>query len=232
MEIDRKTLFYSVIVGLIILVISGIILYIEFKDYKNLDLSFIIFPVLLIFVLFMSVVYWSYKEIEYRKKTWGEIKRPWYSWIWWPSKKYGERIYWNQLIHLTYAIPFLVYFWIVFIGNYSVSIGLFSAIVSFIISLFIISKFHHWLEKPKSTEEIKKVTTRKKIKLSAIIAIVAEILLFAPIFLIQMTREDASEVTIADLGAYMIIFFFVFLFFFFLSYFGISDYYKQKQKKL
>jgi len=230
MDMNRKTLFYSLLAGLIISVINGVILYLEFRDYNYPDLSFMIILILLIVVAFMSIVYWMYREIEYRKKKWGEIKRPWYSWIWWPSKKWEERVYWNQLIRLTYTIPFLVYFWIVFIGNYSVNIGLFSAILSFIISLFIISRVHHWLEKPKSIEEIIKVTIWKKIKLSAIIAVVAEIILFGPVFFIQMTREDASEVTIGDLGDFLMIFFFVFLFFFSLAFLGIWDYYNKKQQ--
>ncbi|MCX6667469.1 MAG: hypothetical protein NTV74_04425 [Euryarchaeota archaeon] len=231
MKINWKTLLYATIGGLFFSVISGIYLYFEWQNHRNLELSVMIFPIIILVVFFFSSVYWFYNEIEYRNKKWGE-KRPWYSWFWWPSRKIGERIYWNQLIHLTYAIPFLVYLWVVYIGKYSVNIGIISAIFSFILSLFIISRFNRWLEKPKSIEEIQKVTTGKKIRISVIIAVVAELLLFIPVLLIQMTREDASEVDIADLGALVIIFFIVFLFFFTLSYFGVSDYYKQKQKKM
>lgn len=232
MEINWKTLSYAMIGGLFFSVISGAYLYFEWQSHSYLELSLMIFPIIILVVFFFSLVYWFYKEIDYRKKKYGEVKRQWYSWFWWPSRKIGERIYWNQLIHLTYAIPILVYLWVVYIGGYSVNIGIISVIVSFIISLFIVSRFNRWLEKPKSIEESQKVTTSKKIRISVIIALIAEILLFVPIFLIQMTREDASEVDIADLGLLVIIFFIVFLFFFALCYFGVSDYYKQKQKKL
>jgi hypothetical protein len=202
------------------------------QDYKNLDSSLIIFSILFLIVIFCSTVFWLYNEIEYRKKKWGDIKRPWYSWIWWPSRKVGERIYWAQLERLTIMIPFVVFFWIVFIGKYSLNLGIISAIVSFLISLFIVSKFHHWLEKPKSIEEIQEVNTRKKLRLSLIITLVAGCVLFIPVLVIQMTREDASVLTFLDIVLLTIVLITAFLFFFVLSYFGVSDYYKQKFKKM
>lgn len=117
--------------------------------------------ILVLIIFFFGSTYWLYQEIEYNRKKWKAKKRPWHSWIWWPSRKWEEAYYWRQITRLTIFVPFLVYIWVVLIIGYSTNAGIVLALISFLLVVFTITELHHLHESRNQLLEDQSFQSRK-----------------------------------------------------------------------
>lgn len=65
---------------------------------------------------------------------------------------YGSR-YYTGVAYVLFGIPIIVYIWVVLIGRYPLYLGIVSAIASFLLILFVMIKFHHWITRRKTPLE-------------------------------------------------------------------------------
>ena len=145
MDETRKSMTLALVFGFIISVLAGAVIISEILSTE--EIRFTMLFILIIIICFFGSTYWIYHQIEYDRKKWGGEKRTWYSWLWYPSRRLGESYYWGGITRVTMGVPFLVYFWVVFIIGYSMGAGLLLAILSFLLIMFTIHELHHWFEK-------------------------------------------------------------------------------------
>ena len=206
MEINRRTLSISVIIGLIIALINAFFVYEHIQEsHSPLTLNINVFSIVLIPIVFCGAIYWFYQEIEYNKQKYKGEKRSVFRYIFWPVRTFDESFYYAQLTRLTFVIPFLVAFWVVYIGGYSLWLGLILMIFSFLVCLIIISKVDHWLESKELKIEREKIPyeqldelgkqkykeeKRNSLKLSALISL---LIIFVGSFLDYLVEQPDSS---------------------------------------
>lgn len=147
MTVNKNSLLKASIMGLLSTCLLGI--YFLFISTKFVDITFSALFLLFLVVTFLGSTYWIYQQMEYDRLTWKGEKRSWYSWMWWPSRKWGEAYYWRTIASLTIMVPLLLFFWLVFIYGYSLEIGILFAVLSFLLVIFISTDLRHWWEKKK-----------------------------------------------------------------------------------
>lgn len=143
---DNRIFLKSLLFGLILILLL-FLSFIFFSTFEGSSLPSIVFVFILgPIILFCSMVFWLYNVIKYDKEKYGDEKRRWYSYFWYPSRKWDESIYFVGLSRVILAVPFIVYFCTIYIGGYSVYIGFYTSIFSLILSIILASVLNKWLE--------------------------------------------------------------------------------------
>jgi hypothetical protein len=239
MEINRRTLSISAIIGLIVALINVFFLYEDIQESSSpLTSDLTVFQIVLIPIIFCGTAYWVYQAMEYNKRKYEGVKRPLFRYAFWPVRTFDEFFYYAQLRGITVMIPFLVFFWIVYIGGYSLWFGLILMIFSFMICLIITSKAHHWLDSRERDIEKEKIPyeqldelgkqkykeeKRKSLKSSALISILT---IFVGSILFYLVDQPDSRFLGMCIPFAIVGFFFIWLILYM-----IIDEYKTKWKR-
>ncbi len=159
MKINKNSLLKSLASSLIILVI--IVIYSTLRYEKIYDNNFSVILYFIIVIAFVGSLYWTYQQIEYYKLKYKDEKRPWYSWLWWPSRKWEETFYWRATYFLTIFFPLIVFICLVFIFGYSIFIGLIFATILFFIIIFSLTELSNLHEYGNQKNNEKQFPFRK-----------------------------------------------------------------------
>jgi len=144
MDESRKSLTIAVVFGIIISIVAGAIIINDMLSME--ETPFAMFFIFMIVIAFFGSTFWIYHQIEYDRKKYKGEKRTWWAWYWYPQRKWSEAIYWRGISRVTFGVPFLIYFWVVFIIGYSAGVGLFLAILSFLLVILTIHEIFHLSE--------------------------------------------------------------------------------------